>query len=88
MSLMLSLKDVAALDDQDALEERAEELASALIALTRADIRVAHPDDGAADDPEHVYGLASLKATWMETLMIGRWISEAKKEILEAIEKK
>ena len=85
---MLSLKELEALSNQEELEDKAEELASLAIELTRQDIRAAYQDTDNADAPEHVYGLAGLKASWMESLLIGKWIAEAKNEIIEVIQKK
>lgn len=83
---MLSLKELEQLADQDALEDKAEDLASLSIQLTRADIQAAYAGQEDADTPQHVYGLAGLKASWMESLLIGRWIAEAKNEILAKLE--
>lgn len=83
--MLIRLKELEKIETQAELEERAEDLASRIIEITRSDIRDAYPGGGQEDDPDHVYGLASLKGTWMETLMIGRWIADAKNEILEAI---
>lgn len=83
---MISLKELESLSTEEALEERAEDLASRMIELTRDDIDAVYGKDAAQGTPEHVYGLANVKASWMESLLIGRWISEAKNEILEKLE--
>lgn len=83
---MISLQELEALSTDEALEERAEDLASRMIELTRDDIDAVYGENAAQGTPEHVYGLANVKASWMESLLIGRWIAEAKNEILAKME--
>jgi len=82
---MISLKELEDLDTEDKLEERAEELAGAVIKLTSEDIDAVYGENSSEGAAEHVYGLANVKASWMESLLIGRWIAEAKNEILSEI---
>lgn len=83
---MISLKELETLTSDEALEERAEDLATRTIELTRDDIDAVYGENTAQETPEHVYGLANVKASWMQSLLIGRWIAEAKQEILAKIE--
>lgn len=82
---MISLKQLEDIETTEQLEELAEELAGEAIQVTRNDINEVYGDNVASQGPEHVYGLAGVKASWMETLLIGRWIAEAKTEILQAL---
>lgn len=79
---MISLKELEALESRDDLEEKAEDLASSVLSTTRDDIQDVYGEDGDTERPEHVYGLAGIKSSWLETLVIGKWIAEAKNEIL------
>jgi hypothetical protein len=83
---MISLEELERLDTQEKLEDRAEELASHVIKMTADDVDEVYGERAAQDGPEHVYGLAGVKASWTETLLIGRWIAEAKNEILAKLE--
>ena len=83
---MITLKELEALSTDEALEERAEDLASQMIELTRDDIDAVYGKDAAQGTPEHVYGLANVKASWMQSLLIGRWIASAKNEILAKLD--
>lgn len=83
---MISLKQLERIETSEQLEELAEEMAAETIHVTRNDINEVYGDNIASQGPEHVYGLAGVKASWHETLLIGRWIAEAKAEILERME--
>ncbi len=82
---MIDLDELARLDTREKLEERAEDLASSLISQTRDDIAGVYGQDSTQQMSDHVYGLAGLKASWMETLLIGKWIADARTEILAEI---
>lgn len=83
---MLSLKELEELDTTEKLEECAEDIASRMIQHTKDDIDSVYGGGAAQETPEHVYGLVNVKASWTESLLIGRWIAEAKNEILAKLE--
>jgi hypothetical protein len=83
---MISLKQLEAIETSERLEELAEELAGKAIQATRDDLNEVYGENAASQGPEHVYGLAGVKESWHETLLIGRWIAEAKQEILQKLE--